>query len=218
MIYITIKQCMLKRMELSTFLSNLKQSKPLELPLYKLSPLLLLHTHLYKHPPEPECVWIKTAGRCPPISTPHPFPTDTFEAPLMQRGDVRLPPPRHLGSRGLVVYTLLYSVNTVGCDLGLHLLQTKETVIEADLWGCLLCLAVVERARVHRDTPLSLLGFPWLYEWADWLETPRLWTAHYVIQIMHVCLLYWAKETPFIATEWNVTNIGTLQTHPVLLL
>lgn len=40
------------------------------------------------------------------------------------------------------LFTLFYRrVTKTACDSGLRLVQTKEVGIEADLWGCLLCLA-----------------------------------------------------------------------------
>lgn len=135
---------------------NLERLKPSKLLLYKLPPLLLPHTHLSKHEPGREHVWIKTVGRCPSVSTPTVSPSIPLKKPPTQRGDVRWPPPRRLGSKGWDVYTLLCTVNTVGCELGLYQLQTKEKRLRPTSWGVYCAWLQRTGAWVHRDPPVSL--------------------------------------------------------------
>jgi len=54
-------------------------------------------------------------------------------------------------------------------------------------------------------THQSLLGFPWLYEWTDRLETLKLWT----VQSMYTCFCRRWTRTHFITIAWNVINTGT---------
>lgn len=147
----------------------------------------------------------KNCWPLPLCFNPHPIPTDTFEA-LWHRGDVWCPPPRLLGSWGRVVYNLIYVVTAAGCDLGLRLIQTKEMAIEADLWGCLLCLAAGERGlSLQGHTSQSVLGFPWLYEWTDWLETLKLWTVQCVTLSMHLFPCTRRTGKHFITIASNMT-------------
>lgn len=135
---------------------------------------------------------------------PHLIPTDTFEAPPpnpdAERG-CSVAPPRHLGSRGLVVYTLLYSVNTVGCDLGLHLLQTKETVIEADLWGCLLCLAVVERAPCPQGHSSQSTGLPLIVWMSRLTGDPKALNCS-LRDPIHACVSFVLGQRDTIYSHW----------------
>lgn len=90
---------------------NLERLKPSKLLLYKLPPLLLPHTHLSKHEPGREHVWIKTVGRCPSVSTPTVSPSIPLKTPRHREGMFGGPHPDAWGLKG-GMFTLFYALLT----------------------------------------------------------------------------------------------------------
>lgn len=107
----------------------------------------------------------------------HHFWARTCLKPPDMIGDVWWLPLWRLGSGGWVVYVLLSAINTVGCDLGLHLIQTKKRKRYRSwtLWGFIV-LGFRGDGPESTGTRQSVwIGLP-LIVWMDRPETQKLWT------------------------------------------